>query len=81
MLSVGFHPDMLRMKAYLPDQLINAYMFSATFPPQVMHVTSEFLRDPGFINLSSEHIRVTETEHVLLQSSGYGQRSQSGTNS
>jgi len=70
MLSMGFYPDMLRMKAYLPDQLINTYMFSATFPPQVMRVTSEFLRDPGFINLSSEHIHVTETEHVYYKVPG-----------
>ncbi len=70
MLSMGFYPDMQRVKAYLPDHPINTYMFSATFPPQVMRVTSEFLRDPGFINLSSEHIHVTETEHVYYKVPG-----------
>jgi ATP-dependent RNA helicase DeaD len=29
-----------------------------------MRLTDQFLRDPGFINLSSDHIHVTETEHV-----------------
>ena len=64
MLSMGFYPDMRRIKNFLPDQPISTYMFSATFPPQVMRLTSQFLRDPGFINLSSDHIHVTEIEHV-----------------
>ncbi|HZW03856.1 MAG TPA: DEAD/DEAH box helicase, partial [Anaerolineaceae bacterium] len=64
MLSMGFYPDMRRIKAYLPEQPVSTYMFSATFPPAVMRLTSQFLRNPGFINLSSDHIHVTETEHV-----------------
>ncbi len=64
MLSMGFYPDMRRVKSYLPEHPISTYMFSATFPPQVMRLTDQFLRDPGFINLSSDHIHVTETEHV-----------------
>ena len=64
MLSMGFYPDMRRVKGYLPDHTISTYMFSATFPPQVMRLTGQFLDDPGFINLSSDHIHVTETEHV-----------------
>jgi len=35
-----------------------------------MRVTSEFLRDPGFINLSSEHIHVSETSHVYYKVPG-----------
>ncbi len=64
MLSMGFYPDMRRVSAYLPDKPISTFMFSATFPPQVMRLTGQFLRDPGFINLSSDHVQVTETEHV-----------------
>jgi ATP-dependent RNA helicase DeaD len=40
-------------------------MFSATFPPQVLRLAQQFLNDPGFINLSSDHIHVTDTEHVF----------------
>ncbi len=65
MLSMGFYPDMRRLKTYLPKNPFSTYMFSATFPPQVMRLTGEFLRDPGFINLSSDHIHVTETEHAF----------------
>ncbi len=64
MLSMGFYPDMRRVKTYLPERPISTYMFSATFPPQVLRLTDQFLRQPGFINLSSDHIHVTETEHV-----------------
>jgi ATP-dependent RNA helicase DeaD len=64
MLSMGFYPDMWRVKSYLPERPISTFMFSATFPPQVMRLTGQFLHDPGFINLSSDHIQVTETEHV-----------------
>jgi ATP-dependent RNA helicase DeaD len=64
MLSMGFYPDMRRMKVYLPERHPSTYMFSATFPPQVMRLTGEFLSHPGFINLSSDHIHVTEVQHI-----------------
>lgn len=65
MLSMGFYPDMRRVQSYLPEKRLGAYMFSATFPPQVIQLASQFLREPGFLNLSSDHIHVTETEHVF----------------
>jgi len=65
MLSMGFYPDMRRVQAYLPDYHVSTYMFSATFPPQVTRLASQFLQNPGFLNLSSDHIHVTETEHVF----------------
>ena len=64
MLSMGFYPDMRRVQAYLPEKPISSYMFSATFPPQVIRLAAQFLQTPGFLNLSSDHIHVTETEHV-----------------
>ncbi len=70
MLSMGFYPDMRRLQAYLPEQAISTFMFSATFPPQVMRLTGQFLRQPGFINLSSDHIHVSETEHVFYKVPG-----------
>jgi ATP-dependent RNA helicase DeaD len=64
MLSMGFYPDMLRVQAYLPGRRVSGYMFSATFPPQVIRLAEQFLNKPGFMNLSSDHIHVTETDHV-----------------
>ncbi len=65
MLSMGFYPDMKRVQRYLPEHPMNTYMFSATFPPQVMGLAREFMTKPGFLNLSSDHVHVTETEHVV----------------
>ena len=65
MLSMGFYPDMRRVQSYLPDVEINTFMFSATFPPAVLRLSRQFMREPGFLNLSSDHIHVTETEHVF----------------
>ncbi len=65
MLSMGFYPDMRRVKSYLPAEHISTYMFSATYPPQVISLAGQFLHKPGFLNLSSDHIHVTEVEHTF----------------
>ncbi len=70
MLSMGFYPDMRRIQSYLPDKRISTYMFSATFPPAVIRLSSQFMRQPGFLNLSSDHIHVTETEHIFYSVPG-----------
>ena len=64
MLSMGFYPDMRRVQTYLPKRHVSTFMFSATFPPQVIRLADQFLEKPGFINLSSDHVHVTEVEHV-----------------
>ena len=65
MLSMGFYPDMKRVQRYLPEHPTNTYMFSATYPPRVLALANEFMRKPDFLNLSSDHVHVTETEHVF----------------
>ena len=66
MLSMGFYPDMQEVQRHLPaatlDRLHNS-MFSATFPPFVMHTSQEFMREPEFISLSGSQVHVTDTEH------------------
>jgi ATP-dependent RNA helicase DeaD len=64
MLSMGFYPDMRRVQSYLPPERVATFMFSATFPPQVIRLADQFLHKPGFMNLSSDHVHVTEVEHV-----------------
>lgn len=64
MLSMGFLPDMVRLRSYLPQRRVNSYMFSATYPPAVLRLAQRFLREPEFINLSSDHVHVTEVQHV-----------------
>jgi ATP-dependent RNA helicase DeaD len=65
MLSMGFYPDMRRVRGYLPDRPINGYMFSATFPPYVVRLAGEFLRKPEMLSLSQDHVHVAEVEHLF----------------
>lgn len=65
MLSMGFYPDMKDLQRYLPKHPIQAGMFSATFPDSVMRTAQEFIHEAEFLNLSSDHVHVTETEHIF----------------
>ena len=64
MLSMGFYPDMLEAQRYLPKRPVHTCMFSATFPDSVMRTAQEFIREGEFLSLSTDHIHVTDTEHV-----------------
>ena len=64
MLSMGFYPDMRKIQGYLPSSRVNGYMFSATFPPYVMRLARNFLREPEFLSLSRDHVHVTDTDHI-----------------
>ena len=64
MMSMGFYPDMRQLKRYLPKRALHTAMFSATFPETVMRTAREFIREPEFINLSHDHVHVSEVEHV-----------------
>lgn len=70
MLSMGFYPDMREVQRYLPKRPINTCMFSATFPYSVMRTAREFIKEPEFITLSSDHVHVTEVEHVYYKVQG-----------
>ena len=67
MLSIGFYPDMREIKRYLPASHYDAFMFSATFPPQVLRLAGEFLREPEMLSLSGSQVHVAETEHVYYE--------------
>jgi ATP-dependent RNA helicase DeaD len=67
MMGMGFYPDMKKLQRYVPDEGVNAYMFSATFPPRVMRIAHEFLEDPEVLSLSSDHVHVTEVDHVFYR--------------
>ncbi len=65
MLSMGFYPDMQELQRYLPHRPVHTCMFSATFPESVMRTARAFIHSPEFISLSSDHIHVTDTEHIF----------------
>ena len=62
MLSMGFYPAMVALKAYLPD-VRQSCMFSATMPPKVRLLGREFLRDPRFLGLSADGVGVATIDH------------------
>jgi len=65
MLSMGFYPDMEELQRYLPQRALHTCMFSATFPEQVLRTARRFIHEPEFISLSSDHVHVTDTEHIF----------------
>jgi ATP-dependent RNA helicase DeaD len=65
MLSMGFYPDMREAQRYLPKRAVHTCMFSATFSDSVMRTAREFIKDGEFLSLSTDHIHVTDTEHVF----------------
>ncbi len=62
MLSMGFYPDMKKLKRYLPDKR-GGCMFSATMPYAVQRIGREFLKEPGFLTLSGGTIHVDIMSH------------------
>ncbi|MBN1873988.1 MAG: DEAD/DEAH box helicase [Anaerolineae bacterium] len=70
MLSMGFYPDMQEVQRYLPERDIHTCMFSATFPSSVIRTARQFMHAPEFLSLSSDHVHVTDTEHVFYETPG-----------
>jgi len=64
MLSMGFYPDMVKIRKYIPTGKIASSMFSATFPPQVIRLADQFLRHPQLLSLSGNQVHIAEIEHV-----------------
>lgn len=64
LLSMGFYPDIQHLQEFLPKRRPQSLMFSATIPPNVARLAERFLEQPVFINLSSDHVHVTEVQHV-----------------
>jgi ATP-dependent RNA helicase DeaD len=64
MLSMGFYPDMVKIRKYIPVGKISSSMFSATFPPQVIRLASQFLIEPQFLSLSGNEVHIAESEHI-----------------
>ena len=65
LMSMGFYPDMVRVRQFLPDRTVIGTMFSATFPVHVKGLSIQFLRKPGFLGLSQDQVHVEDTDHVF----------------
>lgn len=63
MLSMGFYPDMKRIRRYLPKS-IACTMFSATIPATVKSLAREFQRpNADFLSLSYDKVIANNLEH------------------
>jgi ATP-dependent RNA helicase DeaD len=67
MLSIGFYPDMKEVQRYLPRRRILTNLFSATYPPHVLKLAEEFMREPSMLSLSHKQVHVAESEHMLCE--------------
>ena len=72
MLSVGFYPDMVEVKRYLPRNLVGSFMFSATFPQSVLRLAEEFMTDPELLSLSSDEENITSIAHQFVEVQAMG---------
>lgn len=70
MLSMGFMPDVQEIRTFLPSHRVETHMFSATFPPRVLHLSRIFMHEPSFLSLSRDHVHVTDVSHVFHAISG-----------
>lgn len=64
MLSMGFYPDMVKIRKYIPSGKILSGMFSATFPPQVIRLSDQFLYQSKLLSLSGNQVHIAEIEHI-----------------
>lgn len=67
MLSIGFYPDMKEIQRYLPNNPLHATLFSATYPPHVLKLAGEFLKNPQILSLSTTQIHVAEVQHMYCE--------------
>ena len=66
MLSMGFLPDMKRLRTYMPKKC-RASMFSATMPPKVRALGRMFLTNPCFLGLSENRVGVEAIRHLYYR--------------
>ncbi|SIN90170.1 DEAD/DEAH box helicase [Halodesulfovibrio marinisediminis] len=64
MLSIGFYPDMVEIKGYLPRKR-STFLLSATYPPRVIQLAGEFMHKPSMLSLSHQQVHVVDTPHVF----------------
>lgn len=69
MMSMGFYPDMRAIKRYLPQNR-SGFMFSATFPPNVLGLAREFLSEPAFLSLSHGNVHIAGMDHIYYEVPG-----------
>ena len=73
MLDMGFVPDVRRIVAALP-MVRQSLMFSATMPPEVARLTSDFLRDPVRVGVTPQATPVERIRQSVFHVPTAGKR-------
>jgi len=73
MLDMGFVPDVRRILAALPT-VRQSLMFSATMPPEVARLTSDFLRDPVRVGVTPQATPVERIRQSVFHVPTAGKR-------
>ena len=73
MLDMGFVPDVRRILAALPT-VRQSLMFSATMPPEVAHLTSDFLHDPVRVGVTPQATPVERVRQSVFHVPTAGKR-------
>lgn len=73
MLDMGFVPDVRRILAALPT-VRQSLMFSATMPPEVARLTSDFLRDPVRVGVTPQATPIERIQQSVFHVPTAGKR-------
>ena len=73
MLDMGFIPDVRRILAALPTAR-QSLMFSATMPPEMARLTSDFLRDPVRVEMTPQATPIERIRQSVFHVSAAGKR-------
>lgn len=63
MLDMGFLPQLRRVLARLPKNR-QTLLFSATFSPDIVRLSSDFTRQPSRVDVAPEHVVASTVHHV-----------------
>ena len=67
MLSIGFHQDMQEIKRFIPKQKVQTALFSATYPPHVLSLAKDFMKEPQMLSLSEGQVHVAQSSHFICE--------------
>ncbi len=67
MLSIGFHQDMQEIKRFIPKQNVQTALFSATYPPHVLSLAKDFMKDAQMLSLSEGQVHVAKSSHFVCE--------------
>jgi len=66
MLDIGFKADIEEIMGYMPNEK-QTLLFSATMPSWIRSITSEYMKDPHFVDLIGNQLTPSEVTHGFIR--------------